>query len=500
MEHHAVQFSTQHLIALLPLLVTCATVVVVMLAIAWKRSHSMTFVLSVIGLNAALLSLLPTIGVTPLQVTPLMQIDTFACYYMALVLIATLACVTLTHAYLGEAKVNDGQTKGYPRNREEMYLLLLLSAAGGLVLVSTEHLAGLFIGLELLSVPTYGMIAYAYFNKRSLEAGIKYMVLSAAGSAFLLFGMALLYADAGSLSFAQIGASLADASGSQLVQIGIGMMLIGLAFKLSMVPFHLWTPDVYEGAPAPVAAFLATASKVAVFAVLLRLYQLSPATAGGWLNDLLTVIAIASILFGNLLALVQNNLKRLLGYSSIAHFGYLLVALIASKGLAVEAIGVYMATYVLTSLGAFGVITLMSTPYNGRDADALYEYRGLFWRRPYLTAVLTVMMLSLAGIPLTAGFIGKFYVIAAGVQAQLWWLIGALVLGSAIAVFYYLRVMVTLFLNEPNLQRHDAPFNWGQRAGGIMLMLVAALAFVLGVYPQPLLDLVQQAGLAAVAL
>nr|WP_288453394.1 NADH-quinone oxidoreductase subunit NuoN [uncultured Pseudomonas sp.] len=494
------QFSTQHLIALLPLLVTCATVVVVMLAIAWKRSHSMTFVLSVIGLNAALLSLLPTIGVTPLQVTPLMQIDTFACYYMALVLIATLACVTLTHAYLGEAKVNDGQTKGYPRNREEMYLLLLLSAAGGLVLVSTEHLAGLFIGLELLSVPTYGMIAYAYFNKRSLEAGIKYMVLSAAGSAFLLFGMALLYADAGSLSFAQIGASLADASGSQLVQIGIGMMLIGLAFKLSMVPFHLWTPDVYEGAPAPVAAFLATASKVAVFAVLLRLYQLSPATAGGWLNDLLTVIAIASILFGNLLALVQNNLKRLLGYSSIAHFGYLLVALIASKGLAVEAIGVYMATYVLTSLGAFGVITLMSTPYNGRDADALYEYRGLFWRRPYLTAVLTVMMLSLAGIPLTAGFIGKFYVIAAGVQAQLWWLIAALILGSAIAVFYYLRVMVTLFLNEPNLQRHDAPFNWGQRAGGIMLMLVAALAFVLGVYPQPLLDLVQQAGLAAVAL
>ncbi|WP_084307339.1 NADH-quinone oxidoreductase subunit NuoN [Phytopseudomonas flavescens] len=491
------QFTTQHLIALLPLLVTCATVVVVMLAIAWKRSHALTFVLSVIGLNAALLSLLPTLGVTPLQVTPLMQIDSFACYYMALVLIATLACVTLTHAYLGEATVDDGKTKGYPRNREEMYLLLLLSAAGGLVLVSTEHLAGLFIGLELLSVPTYGMIAYAYFNKRSLEAGIKYMVLSAAGSAFLLFGMALLYADAGSLSFAEIGASLAGASGSQLVQIGIGMMLIGLAFKLSMVPFHLWTPDVYEGAPAPVAAFLATASKVAVFAVLLRLYQLSPATAGGWLNDLLTVIAIASILFGNLLALVQNNLKRLLGYSSIAHFGYLLVALIASKGLAVEAIGVYMATYVLTSLGAFGVITLMSTPYNGRDADALYEYRGLFWRRPYLTAVLTVMMLSLAGIPLTAGFIGKFYVIAAGVQAQLWWLIGALILGSAIAVFYYLRVMVTLFLVEPNLHRHDAQFNWGQRAGGIMLILVTILAFILGVYPQPLLDLVQQAGLSA---
>ncbi|HEX5841428.1 MAG TPA: NADH-quinone oxidoreductase subunit N, partial [Pseudomonas sp.] len=281
--------------------------------------------------------------------------------------------------------------------------------------------------------------------------------------------------------------------------IGIGMMLVGLAFKLSLVPFHLWTPDVYEGSPAPVAAFLATASKVAVFAVLLRLYQISPVTAGGWLNELLTVIAIASILFGNLLALLQNNLKRLLGYSSIAHFGYLLVALIASKGLAVEAVGVYLATYVLTSLGAFGVITLMSTPYNGRDCDALYEYRGLFWRRPYLTAVLTVMMLSLAGIPLTAGFIGKFYVVAAGVQSQQWWLLGALVLGSAIGVFYYLRVMVTLFMVEPNLRRHDAPLHWGQQAGGLMLLFVALLAFVLGVYPQPLLELVQQAGLVAIA-
>src|SRR5690606_16664524 len=145
---------------------------------------------------------------------------------------------------------------------------------------------------------------------------------------------------------------------------------------------------------------------------------LSPATAGGWLAGVLSAIAVASILLGNLLALLQNNLKRLLGYSSIAHFGYLLIALIASKGLAEEAVGVYLVTYVLTSLGAFGVITLMSTPYNGRDADALYEYRGLFWRRPYLTAVLALMMLSLAGIPLTAGFIGKFYVIAAGVEAQ----------------------------------------------------------------------------------
>lgn len=488
------EFTIQHFIALAPLLITSLTIVVVMLAIAWRRNHSQTFLLSCAGLNLALLSIIPALKVAPLAVTPLMMVDDFALLYIALILVATLACVTLAHAYLGE-----GGT-GYPGNREELYLLILLAAAGGIVLVSAQHLAGLFIGLELLSIPVYGLVAYAFFNKRSLEAGIKYMVLSAAGSAFLLFGMALLYAESGSLSFAGIGAKLAaDGLPILIAQVGVGMMLIGLAFKLSLVPFHLWTPDVYEGAPAPVAAFLATASKVAVFAVLLRLYQISPVTAGGWLEGMLSALAIASILFGNLLALLQSNLKRLLGYSSIAHFGYLLIALIASKGLAVEAIGVYLATYVLTSLGAFGVITLMSTPYSGRDADALYEYRGLFWRRPYLTAVLTVMMLSLAGIPLTAGFIGKFYVVAAGVQAQQWWLLGAMILGSAIGVYYYLRVMVTMFLAEPNLKRHDAPFNWGQRAGGIMLLVVGLLAFVLGVYPQPLLELVQQAGLVAVA-
>ncbi|SEJ76364.1 NADH-quinone oxidoreductase subunit NuoN [Pseudomonas sp. NFR16] len=480
----------QHFIALAPLLITSLTVVVVMLGIAWRRNHSQSFLLTVAGLNLALLSIYPALKVAPLVVTPLLQIDSFALLYIGIILVSTLACVTLAHAYLGEGKA------GYPGNREELYLLILMAAAGGMVLVAAQHLASLFIGLELLSVPVYGLVAYAFFNKRSLEAGIKYMVLSAAGSAFLLFGMALLYAEAGSLGFSEIGKAIA-ATGlpSPIASLGLGMMLIGLGFKLSLVPFHLWTPDVYEGAPAPVAAFLATASKVAVFGVLVRLFQISPAATSGVLSDVMSVIAVASIIIGNLLALTQSNLKRLLGYSSIAHFGYLMIAMVASKGLAVEAISVYLVTYVLTSLGAFGVVTLMSSPYSGRDADAMFEYRGLFWRRPYLTAVLTVMMLSLAGIPLTTGFIGKFYIIATGVEAHLWWLTASLVIGSAIGVFYYLRVMVTLYLQDSKIQRHDAPFNWAQRAGGVMLLGITLLAFFLGVYPQPLLSLVQHAGL-----
>lgn len=477
-------FTYEHFIALLPIIITGFTAVVVMLGIAWRRDHTIIPTLGVIGLNLALLSCIPALGVSAIDVTPLLRIDGFSCFYMALILIATLACMTLSHAYM----------EGYPGNREELYLLLLISATGGLVLVAAQNVAGLFIGLELLSVPVYGLVAYSYFNRRSLEAGMKYLVLSAAGSAILLFGMALLYAQSGSLNFADIGMQMdAPASTGLLMEIGLGMLIVGLGFKLSLVPFHLWTPDVYEGSPAPVGAFLATASKVAVFAVLVRVFQTMPmATEDGWLHDAIAFIAIASMLVGNLLALMQSNLKRLLGYSSISHFGYLLVAVASGEGLSMEAVAVYLVTYVFTSLGAFGVITLMSSPSNGqRDADALFEYRGLFWRRPYLTAALTVMMLSLAGIPLTAGFIGKFYVITVGVEAGMWWQTAAIVLGSAIGLFYYLRVMVTLYLTEQGLQRHDAPMNWGQRAGGVMLIAISIATFILGVYPQPLLQLAQ---------
>jgi len=472
-------------IALLPILITSATAILVMLSIAIRRHHWWNATLTVVGLNLALASIVIAARVTPQLVTPLLMVDGYALFYMAVILIATLGCATLSYAYM----------EGYPGNREEMYLLLTLACVGGLVLACARHMASLFIGLELLSVPVYAMIAYVFREKRSLEGGIKYMVLSAVASAFLLFGMALIYSQFGKLGFAELGAQIGDAHGP-LVFAGVALMLVGLGFKLSLAPFHLWTPDVYEGAPAAVGAFLATGSKVAVFAVLLRFIGEAPAAHMGILRDVLTAVAVASILIGNLLALTQSNLKRLLGYSSIAHFGYVLVAIIAGSGITFEAVGVYLLTYVVTTLGAFGVVALMSSPYRGHDADALSHYRGLFWRRPYLTAVLTAMMLSLAGIPITAGFIGKFYVIAAGVDAQLWLLLGAVVLGSAIGLYYYLRVMVTSFLSAPGMARYDAELNWGQQAGGIMVLALTGLMFFLGIYPQPILQLIRAATLA----
>lgn len=486
---NSVSMNMEQLLALLPLITLALTAIVVMLFIAWRRHHWWTGTLTVLGLNATLLAVLfVTFELPPVPLTPLLVVDGFSCFYMGLLLITALACSTLMNAYMD----------GFQDNREEIYLLLIIATLGALVLVCSRHLAGLFIGLELLSVPVYGMVAYTFRNKRALEAGIKYMVLSAAASAILLFGMALIYAVSGSLSFAGISVAYANGLNDPLLMTGTALLLVGLAFKLSIAPFHLWTPDVYEGAPAPVAAFLATASKTAVLAALMRFFYESGALQSDVLRTIIAVLAAISIIVGNLLAVQQTSIKRLLAYSSIAHFGYLLVPL--AGGVAVEAVTVYLVTYVVTSLGAFGVVTLMSSPYKGQDADQLFNYRGLFWRRPYLTAVMTVMMLSLAGIPVTAGFIGKFYIVAAGVSAQLWLLLGLVVVGSAVGLYYYLRVMVTMFLPEPGMHRYDAPKDWGSRAGGVMVLGMAVLVLLLGMYPQPVLELIDKATMAALSL
>lgn len=486
-------FVYEQWIALLPILITAATAVGIMLAIAVRRHHWWNATLAVAGLNLALMSVAAASYVVPQVVTPLLTVDGYALFYSALILVLTLATATLSHAYL----------EGYRGHKEEHYVLLATAALGGLVLACSTHFASFFLGLELLSVPLYGLAAYLYKDPRSLEAGVKYLILSAAASAFLLFGMALVYSQLGTLAFLEMGARLAQQGGAPhpCLLAGAGMILVAVGFKLSLVPFHLWTPDVYEGAPAPVGAFLATVSKTAVFVVLLRYFVEAQAHTFDVLLDALSAIAVASILVGNGLALMQSNLKRLLAYSSIAHFGYLLVVLIAAGTqkieFAVEAAGVYLITYSVTVMGAFGVVALMSSPHGERDADVLYDYRGLFWRRPNLTAILTASMLSLAGIPVTAGFIGKFYVIAAGVDARLWVLLGAVVLGSALGLYYYLRVVVTMYLQDPKRMRFSAPRDWAQQVGGLMVLLLAVLMFVLGLYPEPVIALIRLAGLPA---
>ena len=486
-------FNSELFIAELPLLLTALTAIAVMLSIAWQRNHKQVFIITAIGLNSALFSLLLTNSASVLPVTQLLVVDSYASFYTALILIGTLATVTLARAWL----------KKFPDNREEFYLLLTLASTGAIVMAQAHHLASVFIGVELMSLPLFGLVGYAFKQRRSLEAAVKYMVLSASATAFLLFGIALIYAQVGSLDIATLGTQLSslpqvESAHLTLLIIGLGMMVIGFGFKLSLVPFHLWTPDVYQGAPAPVTTYLATVSKVAVFAVLLRLFYTIPAT-DSFFYKLLGGVAFISIITGNLLALLQGNLKRLLGFSSTAHFGYLLVALIACRlgTLSLEAVALYLVMYLLTSIGSFGVVSLMSSPYQERDADELPAYRGLFWRRPILTSAMTVMFLSLAGIPMTLGFIGKFYILAVGIKFHFWWLTGAVVFGSAVGLYYYLRVISILYLRTPGMPSRDATNDWALTAGGLMVLLSAVLVVLLGIYPQPLIDLLPLAQLVA---
>lgn len=466
------------LLPLMPVFIVSMTSILVMLLISIKRHHTLSATVTVLGLNAALAWIIfYFMNGSPASVMGLFMIDGFSLFYMALILVAGLACCTLSHAYIHD----------YQDNKEELYTLLLIAIAGGLLLVSAQNMASFFIGLELLSVPTYGLLAYTHERNKSLEAGIKYMVLSATASASILMGMAFLYAYSGTLDFHQLGVALVATLHEPLAVAGVGLILVGLAFKLSLAPFHRWTPDVYQGAPAPIATFLATVSKVAVLALTLRFLFSSGALAMEGVRVILTIIAVLSVIIGNLLAVRQSNLKRLLGYSSIAHLGYILIALVAAGMSSLPTINVYIVAYVLTTIGAFGAVALMSSPYDGDEAESLADYRGLFWRRPVLTAVLTVMMLSLAGIPLTAGFIAKFFVMLSAVTGAAWLLLAVVILGSAIGLYYYLRVLVVLYMTPPEKKGIDAQRNWGIQAGGVMVLLTSLLVLVLGVYPAPLI-------------
>jgi NADH-quinone oxidoreductase subunit N len=473
-------FTIETFLPLLPIILLSITAVVVMLAVSIKRNHAVSYWITIAGQLAALISIFGLNGFAPdrvaTPVTDLVLLDGFAYFYSALVILSSLVCTVFLRNFL----------ESYGNNKEEVYMLLLISAVGGLVLVSSSHMAGFFIGLELLSVPLYGMVAYTHERSRSLEAGVKYLILSAAASAFLLFGMALVYAQTGTMLFADIGERFAE-HGGYLAGFGIAMIVIAMCFKLSLAPFHLWTPDVYQGAPAPIGALLATASKLAIIAILIRLMGHLPIELSSVLQPVLAVIAIVSIAVGNFLALTQSNLKRLLAYSSIAHMGYLLIALIAGNSVDTVSANVYLLTYVVTSLAAFGVISALSHGGNMLDAEEINHYRGLFWRHPVLAVSMTLIMLSLAGIPLTAGFIGKFYLFMTGVTTGSWILLAALIVGSGLGLYYYLRVMVALYDRNKNTEKDNLPVG---RASVAIVIVLVALVLWLGVYPQPALEFI----------
>ena len=458
--------------ALAPILMLSLTAIVLMIQASIKRDQSVAWVITGVGFLLTLWSASYARDFTQ-PVTILLQVDHWSLFFTSLILIASLVTLVLSK----DTFSSEGERK------EEYYLLLVLSVLGAVVLIQSSHMVSLLLGMELMGVALYAMIAFPERGQLPLEAAVKYLVLSACASAMLLYGFALIYAATGELSYSGIGsrAAVAYAKNPMLVMAGSAMVIAGIGFKLSVAPFHMWTPDVYEGAPTPVTGFLATVSKGAVFVALTRFYIDGSLYQFSDLNTALAALAIVSMLVGNWLALRQENIKRLLAYSSIAHFGYLLVVLIAltylDAGLVNQSITFYLTAYIVTTLAAFTVVSMVA----GEDTakQNIGAFAGLFWHRPLEASALTVAMLSLAGIPLTAGFMAKFFVITVGIQSGLWGLLAVLIVASAIAIYYYLRI---IFAMTKSAESSGNSANWQEKIVALALMISI---LVLGAWPQP---------------
>jgi NADH-quinone oxidoreductase subunit N len=399
----------------------------------------------------------------------MVQVDSFSIFFHLIVGFVASTVILASFEYLAVQRIRLG----------EYYGLILLGAVGMMLMSSAVELVLIFIALEISSISTYILAGFRRKAATSAESSLKYFLLGSFATAFFLYGVALMFGATGSTSVYPIAASLRSGAPA-LAYAGMALMFIGLGFKIACAPFHVWTPDVYEGAPAPVVALMSTAPKAAAFAVLLRV--LFAAAAPGWFW-IVWCSAVLSMTLGNIGALVQNNVKRMLAYSSIAHAGYLLCAFAAAREIGISAAIFYAAAYAVMNAGAFMVISHFAS-HNERYVT-IDDYSGLGRRAPGLAAVLTVFMLSLIGIPITGGFFAKFYVFSAALQSDLVGLALIGVINSAIAAYYYLRVIVVMYMREP---KDDTPMIPMPAALAVSLAAAALVTIYLGVLPGRVLN------------
>jgi NADH-quinone oxidoreductase subunit N len=462
-----------------------------------------------------------------------LQIDDLALILDMIFCVAAIACVIMSLRTQAPESAGHG----------EYHALLLFSVLGMAILVSAQNLITLFLGFELLSIPLYVLCASEFRREGSLESGLKYLVIGSVGSATLVYGLALIYGSTGSTQFSGIANAIAQGQiahgllGDPMMLTGLALVMVGFAFKASVAPFHQWTPDVYEGAPTPITAFMATATKAAAFGVLLRFFDTAVIGAEGTWAPAFATIATITIVVGNVGALGQSSLKRMLGYSSVAQAGYMLAGVVVATRLGVDATVLYLAVYLFMNLAAFAVIVAAQS--EREDGDEISALAGLGARQPWLAWPMTIAMLSLAGIPGTVGFIGKFQLIHALVNGNYTWLGIVLVIGSMISLGYYLRVVAVMWMSAASAAPAPAsrttalggpgalaPIAGGSpeadgladgeladggavdggrltvdRAGPVgeltfVAVLFAAASVVFGIFPSPLFTLVAHAGRA----
>jgi NADH-quinone oxidoreductase subunit N len=404
--------------------------------------------------------------------------DNFALFVNLVLVVVGLLTVAFSSQTLDRDRMPSG----------EYYALLLFSIVGMMLMVQATDLLLLFLALETMSIAVYVLTGIRRDQPASTEAAFKYFLLGAFASSFFLYGIAFIYGVAGSTSLDRVGSVIAaqSMSGNPMILLAVGLLIVGFGFKIAAVPFHMWSPDAYEGAPAVVTGFMSTGVKAAAIAGFARVFlsALEP-MIGEW-APVLWVVAAATMIVGTVLGVAQTSLKRMLAYSSIAHGGYLLVGLVAGNDVGKAAILYYLAAYALTNLGAFGVIALLGS--RERANDDLRDYAGLWYSHPGLATLMTIFLLSLGGFPPTAGFIGKWYIFSAAVGSGYYWLAIIGVLSSVVSVFFYLRVVVMMYMSERDARPEPAPV----RGIALTALAISVIGILyLGILPTQLIDLAQ---------
>ncbi|MFP3854582.1 MAG: NADH-quinone oxidoreductase subunit N [Anaerolineales bacterium] len=475
---------SEDLLAILPLLIVVgwATLLLLIDLFIPARRKGWTALLAAAGLLAALV---PAVGQLNLQQQAfggMLAVDGFAAFLQVVFLLAGVIGIALAHDYLIRMDLLRG----------EFYSLLLFSISGMMLMATAADLIVVFVALELLSIPLYVLSGFASPKFESQEAAMKYFLLGAFASGFLVYGIALVFGASETTNMAAIMTAMQEGTVDQsLVLIGAGMLLVGLGFKIAAVPFHMWTPDVYHGAPSPVVGFMSVGAKAGGFAALLRVFIAAfPAMAEAW-GPIAMWLAAATMTWGNVAAIAQRNIKRMLAYSSIAHAGYILMALpaAANPDLAGEAVGsalFYLLAYAVTNLGAWGIVVALERQ-EGQGLE-IQDYAGLATRRPGLALAMLLFMLSLTGLPPSAGFVGKFYLFRTVLQADLIWLALVGVITSLVSAYYYLRIVIVMYMQEGEPESRSE--FWLNGSVG----LTALATFLLGILPAPLFALASRAG------
>jgi NADH-quinone oxidoreductase subunit N len=468
-------------IRLLPEIVLSIFGMVIMVAdplLDERRNQRTLGTIALIGSLAALAATLFQAQYPGLGFWNMIQVDPFSIFFHIVVIAVTAVVILTSYEYLEVQEIRAG----------EYYGLVLFGAVGMCLMSSAVELVLIFIALEISSISTYILAGFRRRSAISSEASVKYFLLGSFATAFFLYGVALMFGATGSTSIKDIAVVLRSGNVPLLADVGVALMFVGLGFKVAAAPFHVWTPDVYEGAPSPVVGFMSTAPKAAAFAVLLRVMFEANAPGRIWL---IGVVAALSMTIGNLAALVQDNVKRLLAYSSIAHAGYILLAIAALPNNGITAAMFYTASYAAMNVGAFAVVSHFGRA--GERYVSVEDYSGLGSRSPVLAAVLTIFLLSLIGIPITGGFFAKFYVFSAALQANLIGLVIIGVINSAVAAYYYLRLVVVMYMREP---REEAPLSPIPAGLAVALTITVATTIYLGVLPGRVLNYAAQTAAA----